>query len=186
MNLKKTTFCAAALLGLGLLAQPAKAVDFGVFGSYQDTQDAGHGYGGGVKLDFARFITLRATYLGDITSGTRFTNGSDLKLRVLPLEAGLQYKFQPDANFSPYLGGGASYFILNPNRGDTNNELGWFAVAGADIKTQHTFGVTLEAVYRSVDATVRENTPSGTTTISERVPLQLRGFGANAGLVWHF
>jgi opacity protein-like surface antigen len=186
MNLKKTALCAAALLGLGLRAQPAKATDFGVFGAYQDTQDAGHGYGGGVKLDFARFITLRATYLGDITSGTRFTNSSDLKLRVLPLEAGLQYKFQPDANFSPYLGGGASYFILNPNHGDTNNELGWFAVAGADIKTQHSFGVTLEAIYRSVDATVRENVPSGTTTISEKVPLQLRGFGANAGLVWHF
>lgn len=184
--MKKPTLCAVAALGLGLLAGPAKAVDFGVFGSYQDTKDAGHGYGGGVKLDFARFITLRATYLGDITSGTRFTNGDDFKLRVLPLEAGLQYKWQPDANFSPYLGGGASYFILNPNRGNTDNEFGWFAMLGADIKTQHTFGVTLEAIYRSVDATVRENTSNGNTTISDRVPLQLRGFGANAGLVWHF
>ncbi len=183
---KTTILCAFTALGLGLLAGPARATDFGVFGSYQDTQDAGHGYGGGVKLDFARFITLRATYLGDITSGSRFSDSSDLKLRVLPLEAGLQYKFQQDSNFSPYLGAGASYFILNPNHGNTNNELGWFAVAGADIKTQSSFGIMLEAVYRSVDATVRENTPSGTTTISERVPLQLRGFGANAGLVWHF
>ena len=100
--MKKTAIvCALTALGLGLLGGPAKATDFGIFGAYQDTQDAGHGYGGGVKLDFARFITLRATYLGDITSGTRFSDSNDLKLRVLPLEAGLQYKFQPDANFSP-------------------------------------------------------------------------------------
>ena len=183
--MKKTAIvCALTALGLGLLGGPAKATDFGIFGAYQDTQDAGHGYGGGVKLDFARFITLRATYLGDITSGTRFSDSNDLKLRVLPLEAGLQYKFQPDANFSPYLGGGASYFLLDTNRGNIDDELGWFAVAGADIKTQHSFGITLEAIYRSVDTTVRDN--GNSTTLSDKVNLQLRGFGANAGLVWHF
>ena len=181
--MKKTALCAAAALGLGLLAGPAKAADFGVFGSYQDTKDAGHGYGGGVKLDFANFITLRATYLGDVTSGACFSNGDDVKLRVAPLEAGLQYKWNPDSTVSPYLGGGASYFVLNPQRGNTNNEFGWFAVAGADIKTDHGFGVMLEGIYRSVDTTVRQNS---TTTISDRVNLQLRGFGANAGLVWHF
>ncbi|HET9209753.1 MAG TPA: OmpW family outer membrane protein [Thermoanaerobaculia bacterium] len=184
MNLNKTALCAAALLGLGLLAQPAKATDFGVFGAYQDTKDADSGYGAGVKLDFARFITLRATYFGDVTSNTRFSNGNDFKLRVVPLEAGLQYKFQPDANVSPYLGGGASYFLLDTNRGNIDDELGWFAVGGVDIKTQHRFGVTLEAIYRSVDATVHDNRSS--TTVSDKVNLQLRGFGANAGLVWHF
>ena len=184
--MRKVFLCAVAALAVGALTGPAKAADFGIFGSYQDTQDAGHGAGGGVKFDFARFITLRATYLGDVTSGTRFSNGDDFKLRVVPLEAGLQYKWQPDAPFSPYLGGGASYFILNPDRGNTDNELGWFAVAGADIKTAPGFGITLEAIYRSVDATVRNNTFSSSATVSDRVPLQLRGFGANAGFVWHF
>jgi outer membrane protein with beta-barrel domain len=183
--MKKTAIVGAlTALGLGLLGGPARAADFGVFGSYQDTQDADSGYGGGVKLDFARFITLRASYFGDVTSNERFANGNDFKLRVVPLEAGLQYKFQPDADFSPYLGGGASYFLLDTNRGNIDDELGWFAVAGADIKTHHSFGVTLEAIYRSVDATVHDNGSS--TTVSDRVKLQLRGFGANAGLVWHF
>jgi outer membrane protein W len=182
--MKKTILCAVAALGLGLLAGPAKAADFGVFGAYQDTKDADQGYGGGVKLDFS-VITLRATYFGDVTSNNRFATGNDFKLRVIPLEAGLQYKFQPDTNFTPYIGGGASYFLLDTNRGNVDDELGWFAVVGADIKTQHSFGVTLEAIYRSVDSTVRDNN-NGNTTVSSKVDVQLRGIGANAGLVWHF
>jgi len=177
--MKKSVLCAVAAMGLGFgaLAAPAKAADFGIFGSYQDTKDAGHGYGGGVKLDFGHFVTLRATYLGDITSGTRFSNGDDLKLRVVPLEAGLQYKWTPDAPFSPYLGGGASYFVLNPNHGNTNNELGWFAMAGADIKTPHGFGIMLEGIYRSVDATVHNNTFSSSATVrTRRAPLAPMGW----------
>lgn len=181
--MKKTTLCALAALGLALLTGPAKAADLSVFGAYQDTQDADSGYGAGVKLNFARFLELRGTYFGDVTVGQR-PRGNDFKLRVAPLEAGLVYKFQPDNTFSPYLGGGASYFLLDTNRGNIDNELGWYAVAGADIKTDHGFGVMLEGIYRSVDATVRDNGDS--TTVSSRVPLQLRGFGANAGLVWHF
>jgi outer membrane protein W len=185
MNMKKTVLCGVAVLGLSLLAVPAKAVDFGVFGAYQDTRDADSGYGVGGKLDFGRFVTLRATYLGDVTAQENSTSPRNFKLRVIPLDAGLQYKFQPDSNFSPYLGGGASYFLLDTNRGEIDDELGWFAVVGADIKTQHTFGITLEAIYRDVQSTVRDNN-NGDTTISDRVNIQLRGFGANAGLVFHF
>jgi outer membrane protein W len=185
MNMKKTALCTVAVLGLGLLAMPAKATDFAVFGAYQDTKDADSGYGVGAKLDFGRFVTLRATYLGDVTSNTRFSSGDDFKLRVIPLEAGLQYKFNPDSNFSPYLGGGASYFLLDTNRGNIDDELGWFAMVGAEIKTQHSFGIMLEGIYRSVESTVRDD-ENGDTTVSDKVDVQLRGFGANAGLIWHF
>jgi len=185
MNTKKTGLCAVAVLGLSLLAVPAKAGDFGVFGAYQDTRDADSGYGVGAKLDFGRFITLRATYLGDVTAEEDSTAPRNFKLRVIPLEAGLQYKFQPDSNFSPYLGGGATYFLLDTNRGNIDDELGWFAMVGADIKTQHSFGIMLEAIYRDVQSQVRDDR-NGDPTISDRVNVQLRGFGANAGLVWHF
>ena len=49
------------LAALALFAGPAAATDFGLFGSYWDTKDAQQGYGAGVKLDFARYIELRAT-----------------------------------------------------------------------------------------------------------------------------
>jgi len=180
--MRKTTFCALLALGCGLLAGPAKAADIGVFGAYQDTKDADSGYGVGAKIDFARFLELRASYFSDVTDNRP---GNDFKIRLVPLEAGLVYKFQPGTTFTPYLGGGASYFLLDTNRGNIDNELGWYAVAGTDIKTRHGFGLMLEGIYRSVDATIRDNR-SDSTTVTSRVPLQLRGFGANAGLVWSF
>jgi hypothetical protein len=186
--MNKTTLWAVAALGLGIsglgfVAGPAKAADLGVFGAYQDTKDAQHGYGGGAKLDFS-FLELRASYFNDVTGNHPLPLGGDFKLRVIPLEAGLVYKFAPNETFTPYLGGGASYFLLDTNRGNINNELGWYGVAGADIKTDHGFGIMAEAIYRSVDATVRDSGSS--TTISNRADVQLRGFGANVGLVWHF
>lgn len=169
---------------LVLLAGPAMAADLGVFGSYWKPKDVAGGYGGGVKLDFARYIELRATYFGDVTSDTPFPQSGGFKIRAAPLEAGLVFKWAPDERFSPYVGGGAAYYLLDTNRGSISNEAGWYGELGADIKTDHGFGVMVEGVYRSVDATVRERGTN--TTFNDRVNLQLRGFGANAGLVWHF
>jgi hypothetical protein len=183
--MRKTTFCALVALGFGLLAGPAKAADIGVYGAYQDTKDADSGYGFGGKIDFARFLELRATYFGDVTADTNTVSRPDFKLRVVPLEAGLVYKFQPGTTFTPYLGGGATYFLLDTNRGDIDNELGWYAVVGTDIKTSRGFGLMLEGIYRSAEATIRDRN-NGDTTVSDRVNVQLRGFGANAGLVWSF
>ncbi|MEA2604746.1 MAG: hypothetical protein QOF89_5738 [Acidobacteriota bacterium] len=182
--MKKTLSILCAMAALALLAGPAKAADLGVFGTYWDTRDADQGYGVGGKVDFARFLELRASYFSDVTSNNPVPGRGDFKLRVVPLEAGLVYKFAPNERFTPYVGGGASYLLLDTNRGNIDNELGWYGVVGADVKTDHGFGVMVEGTYRSVDSTIRD---SGTdTTVDTRVDLQLRGFGANVGLVWSF
>jgi hypothetical protein len=182
--MRRTLLTLCAVAALVLLAGPAKAADVGVFGSYWDTKDADQGYGAGAKVDFARFLELRASYFSDVTSNNPVPGRGDFKVRVVPLEGGLVYKFAPNERFTPYLGAGASYLLLDTNRGNIDNELGWYAVGGADIKTDHGFGVMLEAIYRSVDSTIRDR---GTdTTVDTRVDLQLRGFGANVGLVWSF
>jgi outer membrane protein with beta-barrel domain len=182
--MRKILTILCALAAVTLLAGPAKAADVGVFGSYWDTKDADQGYGGGVKVDFARYLELRASYFPDVTSNNPVPGRGDFKLRVVPLEGGLVYKFAPNDRFTPYLGGGASYLLLDTNRGNIDNELGWYGVAGADIKTDHGVGLMLEAIYRSVDSTIRDRGLD--TTVDERVDLQLRGFGANVGLVWSF
>ncbi|HEX4965590.1 MAG TPA: outer membrane beta-barrel protein [Thermoanaerobaculia bacterium] len=183
--MKKTVSVLCGMAVLALLAGPAKAADFGLFGSYWDTKDADQGYGGGVKFDFARFIELRASYFNDVTSNNPLPHAGDFKVHVTPLEAGLVFKFAPGERFTPYLGGGGGYYLLDTNRGNIDNETGWYAVAGADIKTDHGAGIMLEAIYRSMDTTVRDRS-NGSTTFDDRVDLQLRGFGANVGVVWSF
>src|SRR5260221_85272 len=55
--MRKLTSVLCAISAVALLAAaPAKAADFSVFGSYWDTKDLAGGYGGGVKIDFARFL----------------------------------------------------------------------------------------------------------------------------------
>jgi hypothetical protein len=174
----------STVTALALLAGPAGAADLGVFGSYWDTRDADQGFGGGAKLDFARFIELRASYFRDVTSNDPLPRQGDFKIRVTPLEAGLVFKFAQHESFTPYVGGGAGYYLLDTNRGDIDNETGWYGVAGADIKTDRGFGIMLEAIYRDMNTTVRGR--GSDITIDDQVDLQLRGIGANVGLVWSF
>lgn len=167
---------------IALLAGPASAADFGLFGSYWDTKDADQAYGVGGKLNFARFIEVRATYFKDVTADTS-PESRDFEVRALPLEAGLVFKFAPGERFTPYVGGGAGYYLLDTNRGEIDDETGWYAVAGADIKGSSGLGFMAEAIYRSMEATVRDDDP---TDIVDRVNIDLGGFGVNAGLVWSF
>jgi opacity protein-like surface antigen len=177
--MKKIILAVAAVV---LLAGPASAADFGLFGSYWDTSDADEALGGGVKLNFARFLELRATYFSDVTADTT-PESRDFEVKAIPLEAGLVFKFAPGERFTPYIGGGAGYYLLDTNRGDIDDETGWYAVAGADIKTERGIGFMAEAIYRSMEATVRDDDP---TDIIDRVNIDLGGFGVNAGLVWSF
>jgi hypothetical protein len=175
---------------LGLLAVPAAASEFGVQGAYWNTKDAGQGYGGGIKVGWS-IVELRATYFNDITANepTIFTpgqfdnGGRKFKIHAAPLEAGLKFNLGHDLPVTPYLGGGAAYYLLSTNRGKIKDEAGWYAVGGVDIPTHAGFGVNVEGIYRGVKATV---TDFETANLSSKANLKLDGFGVNAGLVWKF
>jgi outer membrane protein W len=179
-----------AVAALGLLAVPAAASDFGVYGSYWDTKDAGQGYGGGIKVGW-NIVELRATYFNDITANepTIFTpgqfnnEGNKFKIHAAPLEAGLKFNLVRDRAANPYVGGGAAYYLLSTNRGKIKDEAGWYAVAGLDIPTRAGFGINVEGIYRGVKATV---TNFENADLSDKVNLKLDGLGINAGLVWKF
>jgi len=175
---------------LGLLAAPAAASDFGVYGSYWNTKDAGQGYGGGIKAGW-NIVELRASYFNDVTADepTIFTpgqlnnGGNKFKIHAAPLEAGLKFDLARDRPVNPYVGGGAAYYLLSTNRGKIKDEAGWYAVAGIDIPTSSGFGVNVEGIYRGVKATV---TNFEQADLNDKVNLKLDGFGVNAGLVWKF
>ncbi|HEX3127892.1 MAG TPA: outer membrane beta-barrel protein [Thermoanaerobaculia bacterium] len=183
--MKRTILCAAAALAI-LAAPAAKATDFSVFGAYWDTQDADQGLGGGAKLRLGQYVELRGTYFSDVTADTdpeRF----DFEVSAIPLEAGLRFDFAPNEAFSPYIGGGASYVMLDTTEGDIDDEVGWYAVLGAEFARQPSgLGFMVEGIYRGVEATVTEDDDGFPDHVHDDVNLNLDGFGVNAGLVWHF
>lgn len=177
--MKKTLLCAAALV---LLAGPASATDFGFFGSGWNTNDADQGMGVGGKVNLGRIFELRAAYFSDLTADTS-PESRDFELKAVPLEAGLAFKFAENERFAPYVGGGAGYYLLDTNRGEIDDEAGWYAVLGADFKTSESLGFMVEGIYRGMEATVRDDDPDD---IIGDVDVDFGGLGVNAGLVWTF
>lgn len=184
--MKKAILCGVAVLALSAL--PARATDFAVTGSYWDTQDADQALGIGGRLRFG-IVDLRATYFSDVTADTD-PESRDFEISAIPLEAGLAFKFAETDTFHPYVGGGAGYYLLDTSRGDIDDEVGYYAVVGADFTRPNGFGFTVEGIYRNMEATVRNlgdpTDPDDNTDVSGKADIELAGFGVNAGLVWHF
>lgn len=182
--MKKTILFAVAVLAI--LAGPAAATDFGVFGAYWDTQDADEALGVGAKVRLGRFVELRGTYFSDVTTDTspeRF----DFEVSAIPLEAGLRFDFAEGSAFSPYLGGGAGYYLLDTTEGQIDDEVGFYALVGAEFG-QRASGLSFmaEAIYRQMEATVTEDEDGFPDDIRDDVAFQLDGLGVNAGIVWRF
>jgi len=195
------------ILGLGVLAialvavaTPASA-DFRVFGAYQDTDarddTAGGGVSFGIPLAPVADIELRGSYLqkleDDPLDGV-FDNADEVftpgDIEIIPLDLGLRFNLtQNDRGAHPYIGGGASYFLLDSDRRGVNvdDEVGWFAGLGSTFGEKSGLSFFVEGVYRSVEATV-ETDPNEIEDIDDigglrpEVELDLDGFGANAGL----
>ena len=182
--MKKTILFAAA--ALAILAGPASAADFSVFGSYWNTQDADEAVGAGAKVRLGRFVELRGTYFSDVTADTE-PERFDFEVSAIPLEAGLRFDFAEDSAFNPYVGGGAGYYLLDTTEGDIDDEVGYYAVLGSEFG-QRDSGLSFmaEAIYRNVEATVTEDEDGFPDDIRDDVILRLDGLGVNAGIVWRF
>jgi opacity protein-like surface antigen len=196
VNVRQILCAVAALV---LMASPLAAMtnDFGIFGSYIKPSDADNSWGGGAKLRFG-FFELRGTYFTDLTYKQSsevcppFCANSKPKLKFVPLEAGLVYKLSDWTDqampVSPFIGGGAGYYLLsqvNENMfGHIKDEWGWYAVGGTDINFTPHFGLLLEFQYRRVRGTVTG--PNIENLNFTKTSLQLGGPSGNVGVVWHF
>ena len=164
--MKKAILCAVA--ALALLAGPASATDFSVFGSYWDTKDADEALGAGAKLRLGRFVELRGTYFSDVTADTE-PERFDFEVSAIPI------------------GGGAGYYMLDTTEGDIDDEVGFYAVLGAEFARQPSgLGFMAEAIYRSMEATVTEDEDGFPDDIRDDVVFDLDGLGINAGITWRF
>jgi opacity protein-like surface antigen len=172
----------AVVATLALTAAPAMATEVAAFGSGWNTKDADQAMGGGFRLDFARYLELRASYFSDLTKDTS-PESRDFEIKALPLEAGVNFKLTHDQPFTPYVGGGIGYYMLDTSVGQIDDETGWYGVVGANFKRGSGLGFNIEGIYRNMDATVHGD---DLNNISGRVPVDFGGLGVNAGVVWTF
>ena len=183
------------MLALSLLAAGAThAGSFGVGASYWDTEDVGESAGGGIQFAFQMTPLLdfetRATYfkeLSDEPLDELFDGDSpfDTGLTAIPVEIGLRLNFARDAaSFRPYASAGASYYILDSEFGDVDDEYGWYAGLGTSIGGGNV-AFFAEILYRSAEGTA-DISEIGDDAFDDTLPIDLTGFGANAGIRWNW
>jgi hypothetical protein len=200
VNMRKIIGARAFILVCLVCASPAMATDFKLYGSYWNTSDVDDTFGGGLGFGFP----LGGSPLSIAIGGTYYRELSDEPLRnlfedddqgffqedsleVLPIDVSLQYRFPTDGTFHPWIGGGASYFLIDTTRSgvDVDDETGWHASAGAQIGDRSGVNFFAEAVYRSTEATL-ERRSNDNVDLVDRVKIDLDGFAVNAGLLWSF
>lgn len=177
-----------AAVAMALMAGPAAATDFSLYGAYWNTQDFDEALGGGAKVRFGKYVELRGTYFSDVTADTdpeRF----DFEVSALPIEAGLRFDFAEGGAFTPYVGAGAGYYMLDTTEGEIDDEVGFYAVLGAEFGRQDSgLGFMVEGIYRQMEATVTDDPDDfpDPGDVEDEVKFQLDGLGVNAGIVWRF
>lgn len=189
----------AAVVTALALAAPASASDFSLFGAYWDTDAAGDAAGGGIGFGFpfneTLGLELRATYFEEL-SDDPLENAFDsddpvfqeVGISVLPAEIGLRFNFASESSFRPYLAGGASYFFLDSDFGEINDELGYYAALGANIGDPDGANFFIEGIWRKATAEV-ELDPDDLDDIDDldvddHADLDLDGIGLNLGVRW--
>lgn len=191
----------AALLLSSSVALPAAAADFTLMGSYWDTDAAGDAGGGGVVLGMpfneTLAVELRATYYEELTDDP-LENAFDSDdpvfqergIQVLPLEVGLRYTFSPGARLRPHVAAGGSYFLLDSDFGEIDDELGYFAALGATIGDGRGAELFVEGHWRKATAQVRLDPEDledvDDIDVEDRADLDLDGAGVQLGVRWKF
>jgi hypothetical protein len=181
-------------------AVPAMASDLSLFGSYWQPSDFDSTAGGGLRFGFGSGVVqfeLRGTYYPDITEDlnelldTDDSPLDDFELKAIPAEAGLVFNFAQGSNVSPYIGGGATYYLLDTNIGEVDDEVGFYVVGGLRAGGSNGgVGFVAEAMYRNVEGSVQfdpeEFEDIDDIDFEDEFDLDLSGFAANVGIVFRF
>lgn len=187
------------LLAIFASAVPAAATDFAVYGSWWDTEELGETAGGGLRLDLGQAfqVQLRASYYPDLTEDfgeliddedARF----DFELEAIPLEAGIKISLGQGGGVRPFIGGGGTYYLLDSNFGEVDDEVGYYLTSGLEIGGGGGGGVGFfaEALYRYVEGTLSIDPEDiddiEDVEIDDEIALDLSGLAVNAGVVFRF
>lgn len=156
----------AVTLGLlSLVAAPLAAGGIGVgFGTW-DTDTADDDQGAVVKVEVdlgpALDFEMRASFFDAFEQSA---GGFLYEIEASPVDLGVNYDFLSGGKIHPYVGGGGSFVFIKPNpaagqettsRPRSQEEFGWYAVAGVEFAVAPSFAIFAEAIYRDVSGEVR-------------------------------
>lgn len=161
----KTRSCVTALM-LATCLPMARAGDIGAFGSLWDQQDGDKVYGGGAVYLFEVLpLELRGTYY----ESASIPEAGDVA--ALPVDLGFTADLTRTSVVDLYVGAGGSYYFLDADEGDVDNEFGWYAGARLEIPLEkESVAIFGEALYRGIGV--------------EHIDADLSGFAFNVGLIF--
>ncbi len=155
------------LLVLTLCAAPATASSLGVFASTYSPDATGEGEGFGFDLRLGSGpveFELRMTIYEELETTATVV---PLSIEAVPIDFGVNYRFGGGRRAHPYIGGGASYVvldydvditILNPQRTtDIDPEWGYYGQIGVDFDLNDQSHVFVQAIYRTFEAEAEED-----------------------------
>lgn len=189
----------AVVAALLLAPLPAAAGGFSIFGAYQDTDALDETFGGGVSIAFplGRVVDLqfRGTYYEKLDDlGNVFDDDEDVfvdnSIEVIPIEAGLRFNLAPRGAVIPYITAGATYFLLDSDIGEIDDEVGYHAGLGLVFGDNEGPAFFVEGLYRGVEGSVEVDPQDigdiGDIDFEDPFDVDLSGFGANAGISFQF
>jgi hypothetical protein len=97
---------------------------------------------------------------------------------VIPVDAGVGLKFDLSDMLEIYGGGGATYYFLDSDLGDIDDEVGWYLEGGVELGIAEGFGVFAEVLWRQVEGTVEDDD----VTLDD-IDIDLEGVAVNVGVV---
>jgi outer membrane protein W len=175
VNLKKLAMVVATL---ALFSVPTQAGSFGAYGSYWTSDDADNSWGAGARVgfNFAKWLELEfhGTYYPDFGAEVFAQN---IEVRAIPVDGGLKVNFLPGKMVNPYAGLGGTYYFLDTDQGDIDNETGIYGEAGLDFGKENA-RFFVEAMWRKLDTSVRVSSFDQDVTFD--------GIDWHAGVVWRW
>jgi hypothetical protein len=164
-----------------LVSAPAAALDISVFASYWETDDVGSslGFGGrvgfGERMQFQAAVSWYDTLEEDLLGAIEVVS-FETDVDVIPVDLGVAFFLRRGGGI--YVGGGASYYLLDSDQLSLDDEVGYYLLAG--IQFSNFF---IEAMLREVEGTA-EGVDLPDFDTSSRVDLDLSGTSFRLG--WRF
>lgn len=147
---------AVACVSLALGSGAAFAAGLGLFVSQWTPDEGDDTIGGGAKLEFGgdtAALEIRGSYFEtDEDAGPTVT--------LIPADIGLVLRLPiGDSPLSLHAMGGATWYFLDSDDVDLDDEAGWYAGGGLQISISEDVALFAEAQYRSLEYTAEGDDP---------------------------